>query len=138
MRLSDIKGDRVFDVMADIIEPIANIAQDSELVSNLFAKVKPPEDIAKDKDALNKFARENLVERLRKYAPVLLKSHKGDIKLILALIEGKSVDEYESTLTLPSLIAGLIELFTDDVFQGVFFSLKTEQTSGSTSATTTE
>ena len=26
MRLSDIKGERVFDVIADIIDPIANIA----------------------------------------------------------------------------------------------------------------
>ena len=28
MRLSDIQGERVFDVIADIIDPIANIAED--------------------------------------------------------------------------------------------------------------
>ena len=37
MRLSDIKGDRVFDVIADIIDPIANIASD-ETASALFKR----------------------------------------------------------------------------------------------------
>lgn len=31
MKLSDVKGDRVIDVIADVIEPISNIAQDKEI-----------------------------------------------------------------------------------------------------------
>ena len=42
MRLSDIKGDRVFDVIADIIAPIANIAAD-ETASALFKSGKLPD-----------------------------------------------------------------------------------------------
>ena len=30
MKLSDIKGDRVLDVIADIIDPIANMVQDKD------------------------------------------------------------------------------------------------------------
>ena len=30
MKLSDIKGDRVFDVIADLIDPVASIAQDAQ------------------------------------------------------------------------------------------------------------
>lgn len=138
MRLSDIKGDRVFDVIADIIEPIANIAQDKELVDKLFEKAKPPESIINDKEAIKKFAKEKAIERIRKYAPALLKKHRQDLKTIFALIEGVTVDEYGESLTLPSLVKDVIELFTDDVFQGIFFSLKTETSSGSASETITE
>ena len=42
MRLSDIKGDRVFDVIADIIDPIANIAV-YETASALVKREKLPE-----------------------------------------------------------------------------------------------
>ena len=44
MRLSDIKDDRVFDVIADIIDPIANIASDLT-ASFLFKRQKLPEVI---------------------------------------------------------------------------------------------
>ena len=42
MRLSDIQGERVFDVIADIIDPIANIAEDNA-ASALFKREKLPE-----------------------------------------------------------------------------------------------
>lgn len=42
MKLSDIQGDRVFDVIADIIDPIANIAED-EKASAMFQREKLPE-----------------------------------------------------------------------------------------------
>ena len=41
MKLSDIQGDRVFDVIADIIDPIANIAED-EKASAMFRREKLP------------------------------------------------------------------------------------------------
>ena len=37
MRLSDIQGERVFDVIADIIDPIANIAED-DAASAMFRR----------------------------------------------------------------------------------------------------
>ena len=73
MRLSDIKGDRTLEVIADIIDPIANIAEDEE-ASAMFKREKLPDGIT-----ANKF----LMKRVRKSLPVLLKGHKADIILIL-------------------------------------------------------
>ena len=42
MRLSEIKGERVFDVIADIIEPACNIASDP-VASRMFRGEKAPE-----------------------------------------------------------------------------------------------
>ena len=42
MKLSDIKGERTLDVIAEVIEPIANIAED-EKTAALFKREKLPE-----------------------------------------------------------------------------------------------
>ena len=94
MRLSDIKGDRVFDVIADIIDPIANIASD-ETASALFKREKLPEGMT---------AKAFLLERARKAIPALLKGHKSDIITVLATIEGVSSKEYRASLTLAKLM----------------------------------
>ena len=75
MRLSDIKGDRTLEVIAEIIDPIANIAEDEE-ASAMFKREKLPDGIT-----ANKF----LMKRVRKSLPVLLKGHKADIILILLI-----------------------------------------------------
>ena len=80
MRLSDIKGDRVFDVIADIIDPIANIASD-ETASALFKREKLPEGMT---------AKAFLLERARKAVPALLKGHKSDIIAVLATIQTRT------------------------------------------------
>ena len=67
MKLSDIHGERVFDVIADIIDPIANIAED-EKASAMFRREKIPEGMT---------AKEFAMQRARKALPALLKQHKG-------------------------------------------------------------
>ena len=76
MKLSDIKGDRVLDVIADIIDPIANMVQDKD-VAAMFERKAVPEGME---------AREFFAERMRKGMPVLLKGHKADIIAIMAAI----------------------------------------------------
>ena len=112
MRLSDIKGDRVFDVIADIIDPIANIASD-ETASALFKREKLPEGMT---------AKAFLLERARKAVPALLKGHKGDIIAVLATIEGVSANDYSSSLTLAKLMQDTAELLTDEAFGELFIS----------------
>lgn len=112
MRLSDIKGARSIDVVADIIAPVANIAGDKE-TAEFFRKVKVKPDMD---------ARLLAVERTKKYLPSLLKRHKHDICEIMAAIEGTAVKEYEETLTLQKLWNDLVELFSDSAFQTLFFS----------------
>ncbi len=112
MRLSDIKGDRVFDVIADIIDPIANIASD-ETASALFKREKLPEGMT---------AKAFLLERARKAVPALLKGHKCDIIAVLATIDGVSANDYRSSLTLAKLMHDTVELLTDEAFGELFIS----------------
>lgn len=88
MKLSDVKGERVFDVIADIIDPIASIASD-ETASAMFRREKCPEGMT---------AAQFAAERVRKSAPVLLKTHKHDIVTILSAIEGTDPKEYAGIL----------------------------------------
>lgn len=134
MRLSDVKGDRVIDVIADIIEPVANIGMD-ENITAIFKKVdKIPEGMSNVQFTL---------DRVRKFAPALLRKHKQDAIIILSTIAGVSQEEYTKKLTLTGLINDLTELFTDPEFETLFMQWQTSEnketvTSGSVSENTTE
>lgn len=121
MRLSDIQGERVFDVIADIIDPVANIAQD-EKASAMFRREKLPEGMT-----VKQFA----TQRARKALPALLKGHKGDIIAILASIEGVSADAYKGALNLVKLMRDTADLLTDDAFTALFLSAQSGNSSGS-------
>ena len=60
MKLSDIKGDCVIEVIADIIDPISNIAANDD-AKGLFSKQKLPEGMAPKKSNKKK------LEELKKY-----------------------------------------------------------------------
>lgn len=124
MRLSDIKGERAIEVIGELIDPIANIAEDKE-ASALFRREKLPEGID---------AKAFVVYRLRKGLPVLLKNHKGDIVTILAAIEGVTPAEYAATLDLRKVVKDLTELLTDEEFMAFFTSEQSEKPSGSVTA----
>ena len=128
MKLSDIHGERVFDVIADIIDPIANIASD-ETASALFKREKLPEGMT---------AKAFLLERARKAVPALLKGHKIDIITVLATIEGISADDYRASLTLAKLMQDTAELLTDEAFGELFISAQSGTSSGSAQENTEE
>ena len=121
MRLSDIQGERVFDVIADIIDPIANIAED-EQASAMFRREKLPEGMT---------AEEFVTQRARKALPVLFKNHKGDIVDILASIDGVSAESYKGALNLVKLMRDATELLTDEAFGALFLSAQSGKSSGS-------
>ena len=121
MRLSDIKGDRVFDVIADIIEPVANIASD-ETASAIFKREKLPEGMT---------VKSFLLKRATKSVPAILKGHKGDIITVLATIENVSADDYRESLTLGKLMKDMYELLTDEAFGELFISAQSGTSSGS-------
>lgn len=105
MRLSEIRGERVFDVIADIIEPACNIAQDKEAASLFDRSEVRPDDMGQAEFALSK---------VRKAVPKLMRSHKDDLIAILSAIEGTSPEEYREGLTMPKLIQGVYEILTDE------------------------
>ncbi len=112
MRLSDIKGERTLDMIADIIDPIANITEDEEAVE-LFTRKKLPEGMTPKKF---------LLQRARKSVPVLLKKHKRDVIAILSAIEGTSPEAYSGALNLAKLFKDCVELLTDEAFTDFFSS----------------
>ena len=107
MKLSDIKGERAVEVIADLIEPIANIASDKEC-ADLFS-VKPVN--GEDK---NVTARKHLVKKV----PLLLKTHKRDVIQVIATLDGKSVED----MNLFSITAALIGIVQDEALIELFTS----------------
>ena len=84
-KLSEIKGKEALDVLAEIIEPAAEIFTDENV-----------------KKALKSESR-------IKAAKIILKDHKKAILTLMAALEGVSVEEYQPTLfALPSLILGVL------------------------------
>ena len=128
MKLSDIKGDRVLDVIADIIDPIANIMQDKDIAA-MFKREAVPDGME---------ARDFFAKRMRKGLPVLLKGHKTDIIAIMAAIEGVTPEQYAEALDFPKLFTDVMELITDDAFFNFLSSSETGKgadASGAASAT---
>lgn len=115
MKLSGIKGDRVLDVIADIIDPIANMVQDKD-VAAMFKREAVPDGME---------ARDFFAKRMRKGLPVLLKSHKADIIAIMAAIEGVTPEQYAASLDFPKLFTDVMELVTDDAFLNFLSSSET-------------
>lgn len=115
MKLSDIKGDRVFDVIADIIDSIANMVQDKD-VAAMFKREAVPDGME---------ARDFFAKRMCKGLPVLLKSHKADIIAVMAAIEGVTPEQYVASLDFAKLFTDVMELVTDDAFLDFLSSSET-------------
>lgn len=105
MKLSEYKNEEALDILADLIEPVAEIMADPN-----FKEVVQ----AKNKTAIIK---------------VLIKDHKKSIIEILAIIDGVPVEEYEvNVFTLP---LKLLDLLNDKDLVSFFTSQASmeEQTS---------
>ena len=130
MKLSDIKGERTLDVIAEIIEPIANIAAD-QTAAALFQRQRCQK---------GKKPKEFMLERVKKSAPALIKGHREDIVQLLAALAGVTPEAYAESLNLFKLTSDIVDLMTDPEFLGLFPSAETETdaaVSGSASENTT-
>ena len=107
MRLSDIRGERVLDVIADMAAPVINIASDKEAVA--FFERRPPKE--------GQTPHEALAERMKVAAHVLMKGHRDDLVAILATLDGVTVEEYVEGMTLGSVLMDVFELLTDEAFE---------------------
>lgn len=113
MKLSEMDNDRVLDIIADILEPGATILADKE-VGDLYRAGKKLLAVK-----------------------AAIKSHKKEIKEILATMDGVPVEELKiNFFTLPSRV---LELFNEPEVLSLFsFPSQTERQSGNTSETTTD
>lgn len=107
MKLSEVRGDRVFDIIADITEPLCNIAAD-DAVSVLFESDKP--------DGMD--AKAYALDKVKRCIPSLLRGHKADLIAVLAAIEGTTPADYASNVTVPMLVKAVYDLLTDDDLLG--------------------
>lgn len=108
MKLSEITGTRAVDVIAELIQPLADIAGDRENLSPLF-NVKPKEG-EEQNDAVLRSMKENV--------PLLLKTHNADILHILSIIN----DVEPETISVPAIVKGVFDLLGDDDFISLFMS----------------
>lgn len=130
MKLSEIKGERVFDVIAEVIGPIATIAADEDAAKLFDSKGRPE----------GKTPWEHFVERAKVAIPVLMRKYKGEICDVMAALNGITKDEYvngvpnpdydpedegsqeylKPPLTVPKLFADVLDLVTDSEFVSFF------------------
>ena len=106
MKLSDIKGEAVFDVIADLTEPVANIAADKD-ASSLFEYQAVPKGVEQ---------RDFVIARLKRALPKLMRNHKHDLVAILATLKGVEAEEYLEGLTMATLFNDVVELMNDEEF----------------------
>lgn len=106
MKLSEVKGDRVFDVMADLIPPLCSIATDKQ-VKALFKQRNCPKGMD---------PRDFMLKRIQQAGPKIIKGHKDDVIDVLCVIGGVSREEYVADMTLMSMWGDMMELFNDEDF----------------------
>lgn len=127
MRLSDVKGDRSFEVLAEIVDYTWNIADTivtTQELSALMPTVTKNEDGTVNTGAMKK----DFIAIARKLAPTILKTNKEDIIGIFVSISGKSRDEVVEDMTPLTVIRDVYELFTDEVFFDFLAQLATDVT----------
>lgn len=115
MKLSDIKGEQAFDVLADLLEPLATIMSDSKIKELVEQKV------------------------LRiKIVQYILKEHKTEAIQILAIMEQEDFETYKERVNVLTLPLKLLEIFNDKDFVNLFMSQAqiTEMPFGSVMANT--
>ena len=108
MKLSDIKGEATFDVMADLVSPVLSIATDDDAAA-MFRKEPVPE---------GQTAREFALGKAKRCLPKLLRDHKTDLIAICAALRQVDPKEYTEGLTLMSLTKDVFELVSDEDFIG--------------------
>ncbi len=107
MKLSEIQGERAIEVIADLVEPIADIAMDKGL-----------KDVFKVKVGENETAEEAAARTIKAKVPYMLKEHKKQIAQILGVLE--NVDP--ESLTILQIVKGITEMLNDRALIQLFSS----------------
>lgn len=97
MKLSDIKGERALDVLADLIDPVAEILGDKEISAALQTGKAPAKAIK-----------------------LALKNHKRAVLDMMAAIDGENPETYQPSLFV--LPKRLLDLLNDPEVQQLFAS----------------
>ena len=107
MKLSELKGERAIEVIADLVAPIANIANDQKNLQ-LFRNTRREGETDRD------FGLREFTEKI----PVLLKTHKEDVLMILCAINDTDPD----SMSIVDILKGATDLINDKDFMSLFLS----------------
>lgn len=107
MKLSEVKGERAIEVIADIIQPITNIAVDQQNLK-LFRMERHD----------GESEREAAIRDLTGKIPALLRTHKADVLAILCAVNGTDPKD----LSIVDIIKGAVDLVNDKDFMSLFLS----------------
>ena len=128
-KLSEITMEQGLDIVADILVPIMNIAED-DTARDFFTKEKPRE---------GENAIQMALRRIKSSLPALIKKHKEDLIVIMAALNTQTVDEYKHSKGFMGLVKDVVSLANDEDLQGLFTSAESEnisESSGSASENT--
>ena len=114
MKLSQIKGTDAIDVLARIIQPIANIALDKDALEAI--KLKPVEKESKTPEQIRELA----LQRISDAIPAMLGNHRMDICEIIAAINGKTLEEYVNDLDFCKLLKDVRDVLNDNELLSFF------------------
>lgn len=115
MRLSDIKGEAAIDAVADLIDPVSEIAGDKKIVE-LFRSG----------------------QRLKAISGAL-KGHRRAVIEILAILNQKTPEVYMNEITLASLPMQALDILNDPELAVLFTdAVETEKTSSTPATENTE
>ena len=107
MKLSEIQGERAIEVIADLVEPVADIAMDKSL-----------KDVFKVKVGEGETAEEAAARTIKAKVPYMLKHHKKQIAQILGVLE----DVDPEKLNILQIIKGVTEMLNDEALMQLFSS----------------
>ena len=107
MKLSELKGERAVEVIADLIAPITNIAIDQQNLQLFRAEKREGET---DRDMALRDFKEKI--------PKLLKTHKQDVLEIICAINEKNPED----MSIVDIIHDLLQLANDRDFLNLFLS----------------
>lgn len=94
-KLSEIKGEEAIDVLAELLVPITDISQDEEVRAGFETNVA-------------------------KCVSIALKKYKKEVMEMLAVINGKSVEETAEEIDVLSLPAYLVDVLSEPSIQSLF------------------
>lgn len=112
MKLSELKGEKAIEVIADLIAPVTSIASDQKNLS-IFKKHGSGER-----------SKEEVAKEMSEKIPTLLKTHKKDVLDILCAF---NPDAKPEEMSVYDIINGVSDLLSDKDFLSLFLSVvKTE------------
>lgn len=107
MKLSEIKGEKAIEIIADLIEPVAEIASSKE-IKNIFPIVPKGEETPE----------EAALRAIKKEIPNIVKCNSKEVAKIIGILE----EEDPEKLSLAQIMKGLSEMISDKAFIQLFSS----------------